>query len=224
MIGGYDVYVSLCITGFLLGWSVAWPPGPVNAEIVRRGLARGFWAAYGMALGGCTGDAVWALIVMFGSSAVLGSAIANTVLRVASTCLLVVLAAHYLHGAWRSWVRARAGGELAFERSPSSIAPAGSARHGPDLDHPWNIAFWLAVGPVGAAHGLGGAFAFALAVVLGAATWALITSRRRWSSCARGSPARWDAITARHRSDPPVLRGPRDPRVIGRRVAKRLPG
>ena len=27
---------ALIVTGFLLGWSVAWPPGPINAEIARR--------------------------------------------------------------------------------------------------------------------------------------------------------------------------------------------
>lgn len=118
MTGGYHVFVSLCFTGFLLGWSVAWPPGPVNAEIVRRGLLRGFWAAYGMALGGCTGDAVWALIVMFGASAVLANETANSVLRTASTCLLIVLAVHYLHGAWRSWTRLRDQTDLQLARSP----------------------------------------------------------------------------------------------------------
>ena len=40
--------VSLALYGALLGWSVAWPPGPINAEIVRRGLSRGFWPAYGV--------------------------------------------------------------------------------------------------------------------------------------------------------------------------------
>ena len=199
MTGSYDVYLSLCITGFLLGWSVAWPPGPVNAEIVRRGLARGFWAAYGMALGGCTGDAVWALIVMFGSSAVLGSPIANTVLRVASTCLLVVLAANYLHGAWRSWVRSHTEGEIAFARSPKFDRPGAGflLGMGLTLTSPWNIAFWLAV--MGrsevAAQGLGGAVAFALAVIVGAATWALILSTAVVVLRSRFASPRWDAIT-----------------------------
>src|SRR5437588_13095785 len=37
--------------GFILGWSVAWPPGPINAEMIRRGLlpkerGGGFWGAW----------------------------------------------------------------------------------------------------------------------------------------------------------------------------------
>src|SRR5437762_2041484 len=36
--------------GYILGWSVAWPPGPINAEMIRRGLlpkerGGGFWLA-----------------------------------------------------------------------------------------------------------------------------------------------------------------------------------
>jgi len=42
--------MSVLVNGFVLGWSVAWPPGPVNAEMIRRGLmpkdrGGGFWSA-----------------------------------------------------------------------------------------------------------------------------------------------------------------------------------
>ena len=57
--------------GLLLGWSVAWPPGPINAEIVRRGLSRGFRPAYGVGLGASTGDAVWAIAVLLGAGVLL---------------------------------------------------------------------------------------------------------------------------------------------------------
>jgi threonine/homoserine/homoserine lactone efflux protein len=42
--------------GFLLGWSVAWPPGPINSEMIRRGLSRGFCTAYAVGLGACSAD------------------------------------------------------------------------------------------------------------------------------------------------------------------------
>lgn len=191
--------VPLCVTGFLLGWSVAWPPGPINAEIVRRGLARGFWAAYGMALGGCTGDAVWALVVVLGSGALLGGETARTVLQIASTALLVVLAAHYLVGARRAWLRARDPAPLDFAR-PARFERAGVGfllGLGLALTSPWNIAFWLAV--MGraevAAHGLTGALVLALAVIAGAASWALILSSAVVVLRSRFNSPRWDAIT-----------------------------
>jgi threonine/homoserine/homoserine lactone efflux protein len=30
--------LSALANGYILGWSVAWPPGPINAEMIRRGL------------------------------------------------------------------------------------------------------------------------------------------------------------------------------------------
>ena len=60
--------------GLLLGWSVAWPPGPINAEMIRRGLTRGFWPAYSVGLGACTGDFLWALAVALGAGIVISLA------------------------------------------------------------------------------------------------------------------------------------------------------
>ena len=59
--------------GLLLGWSVAWPPGPVNAEMIRRGLTRGFRAAAAVGFGACSADFLWALAVTGGAAVVAGA-------------------------------------------------------------------------------------------------------------------------------------------------------
>jgi len=46
-----DALTPRLVEGFVLGWSVAWPPGPINAEIIRRGLAQGFAPAFAVAVG-----------------------------------------------------------------------------------------------------------------------------------------------------------------------------
>ena len=97
----------LVLEGFLFGWSVAWPPGPINAEIVRRGLARGFrppsrWRSARRRATRC------------GRSCRRGRgprprmpAFARPALGVVSTALLLVLARFvFLRGAWRGF-RAR---------------------------------------------------------------------------------------------------------------------
>jgi len=53
--------LSPLANGYILGWSVAWPPGPINAEMIRRGLlpkdrGGGFWSAWPIGLGARTGD------------------------------------------------------------------------------------------------------------------------------------------------------------------------
>src|SRR6266705_2116255 len=68
--------MSILFNGFVLGWSVAWPPGPVNAEMIRRGLlpreqGGGFWETWRVGLGACTGDFIWALAVAAGAGALL---------------------------------------------------------------------------------------------------------------------------------------------------------
>jgi len=164
--------------GLLLGWSVAWPPGPINAEIIRRGLARGFWPAYGVGLGASSGDAVWAVAVALGAGALVAAADARVALSWLSSALLLLLAAVYLRGAWqglRAWRQGRppdAPGRFEGARA-GYLLGLGMA-----LSSPWNIAFWLAV--IGRAEtlqaGALGALVVAGAVLVGTNLWVLLLS------------------------------------------------
>lgn len=164
-------------SGLLLGWSVAWPPGPINAEMIRRALARGFWPAYALGLGACSGDFLWALGVALGAGALADVPGVRPALGAISFTLLLFLAWTFLSGAWRGWRRMRAG--------LAQPTPAGrlETAHGGyllgltmALTSPWNIAFWLAV--IGQQAGASLAFSTSLllagAVVTAAATWGLI--------------------------------------------------
>src|SRR3989442_10687038 len=87
--------MSMLLSGFVLGWSVAWPPGPVNAEMIRRGLlpreqGGGFWATWRVGLGACTGDFLWALSVAAGAGALLNKPNARVVLGIISLALLLL--------------------------------------------------------------------------------------------------------------------------------------
>ena len=66
------------LNGFILGWSVAWPPGPINAEMIRRSLlphsaGGGFWSAWPLGLGACSGDFWSALGVTAGAGALMNT-------------------------------------------------------------------------------------------------------------------------------------------------------
>ena len=57
--------LSPLANGYILGCSVAWPPGPIHAEMIRRGLlpkdrGGGFWSTWPIGFGACTGDFIWA--------------------------------------------------------------------------------------------------------------------------------------------------------------------
>lgn len=170
-------WLALGVLGFVLGWSVAWPPGPINAEIIRRTLAAGFWSGYGVGVGASTGDAVWAVVVILGASTIFLTPAAHELLAGISTLMLVLLAGLYLRGAWQGLVHWRAGAE------PPPAAPRlGSAKAGfllglgLALTSPWNLAFWLAVlgRPETLGAGPSGALIVAAAVLLGTNAWVVV--------------------------------------------------
>ena len=104
--------MSILFSGFVLGWSVAWPPGPVNAEMIRRGLlpreqGGGFWETWRVGLGACTGDFIWALAVAAGAGALLNKPGVRTMLGTISLVLLLVLTAVFSRAAWKTARRAK---------------------------------------------------------------------------------------------------------------------
>lgn len=165
---------STALQGLVLGWSVAWPPGPINAEMIRRGLGGRFWSAWSVGLGACCADFLWALGVALGAGALAHVPGVTATLGVVSLGLLVALAAIYARGAWR-----------AARHPAAAVAAPGrfdSARggwllgFGMALSSPWNLAFWLAVIGQHAgtpAAGLATSLLLASAVVLGATAWSL---------------------------------------------------
>jgi threonine/homoserine/homoserine lactone efflux protein len=163
-------------SGLLLGWSVAWPPGPINAEMIRRALARGFWPAYSVGLGACSGDFLWALGVALGAGALADVPGVRPALAGISLTLLLYLAWTFLSGAVKSWRRLRAGQPQEatgrrFETSRGGYLLGLSMA----LSSPWNIAFWLAVigRQAGATLAFGNSLLLACAVVTAAAAWGL---------------------------------------------------
>lgn len=177
------------INGFVLGWSVAWPPGPVNAEMLRRSViprsqGGGFWAAWQVGLGACTGDFLWALAVMTGAGALLNTPRVRQVLALVSFALLLFLAGMFALGAWRSAHAMQ--GKTAAGSDASNNGKRMMGRRGYllgltlALTSPWNLGFWLAVigGQQSVARNpsVGSSLTFAGSVVLGAVVWTLVFS------------------------------------------------
>jgi threonine/homoserine/homoserine lactone efflux protein len=176
---------SLLLNGFVLGWSVAWPPGPVNAEMIRRGLlprqqGGGFWSTWRVGLGACSADFLWAFAVAVGAGALLNKPGVRVFLGITSLALLLILAGIFSFMAWKTARRQNA------KRSNGLSLPiiAGNRRGGYllgfifALSSPWNIGFWLAV--VGSqqtstrAPSFLNSFILACAVVFGAVTWTIV--------------------------------------------------
>lgn len=163
-------------TGLLLGWSVAWPPGPINAEIARRCIAGGFWSGFGLLVGACVGDATWAILVSLGVGLLFTGPRMHAAMGMLSVALLLGLALVFLRGAWRA-LRAEAppaAGPSRFDSRRASFLLGMTMA----LTSPWNVAFWLAaIGrPELSSQGTAALFAVVAAVIAGALAWGLVWS------------------------------------------------
>ena len=173
------------ISGFILGWSVAWPPGPINAEMLRRTVlprsqGGGFWPAWQLGLGACTGDFLWALAVMAGAGALLNTPRVRFALALLSFGLLLLLAGMFARNAWHSAREIKSQIPSEAESVPRSTYSGYLLGLTIALTSPWNLGFWLAV--IGGQQSVmqntsvTNSLAFALSVVVGAVAWTLVFS------------------------------------------------
>jgi threonine/homoserine/homoserine lactone efflux protein len=168
---------ALLAIGFLLGWSVAWPPGPINAEIARRCGSGHFWGGIAVLAGASSADALWAVAVALGVGLLFAAPLARVAMGLVSVALLLALAFLFLRGAWRAL--ARGDGPHPTLEAPKKLASAhggfglGAAMA---LTSPWNVAFWLAAmgRPELAGARAGSLLIMAAAVIAGALTWGVI--------------------------------------------------
>ncbi|WP_079477728.1 LysE family translocator [Halobacillus salinus] len=63
--------LGMIIGNIFLGLSIAAPVGPINIEIVKRGLSYGFWAALFVGIGGMSSDLLLMGAMFLGMSALL---------------------------------------------------------------------------------------------------------------------------------------------------------
>ncbi|TVT55939.1 MAG: LysE family translocator [Azoarcus sp. PHD] len=87
----------MLIKGLVLGFSIAAPVGPIGVLCLRRGLEKGFWAAFSCGLGAATADACYGLLGAFGLAAVCAILLGHAVwLRLFGGLFLFWLA-------WQTW-------------------------------------------------------------------------------------------------------------------------
>jgi hypothetical protein len=88
--------LSPLANSYILGWSVAWPPGPINAEMIRRGLPPkdrrgGFWLPGRLVLARAPAIPSGPLAFPSAQGALLNSVGIRRVLAIVSLALLVFL-------------------------------------------------------------------------------------------------------------------------------------
>jgi L-lysine exporter family protein LysE/ArgO len=85
------VPIELLIRGIIVGISLGAPVGPVNVEIVRRGLRNGFLSGWQVGIGATTADAIYCLLIIAGLTPLIDQLIVRTILWTLGTAFLFFL-------------------------------------------------------------------------------------------------------------------------------------
>jgi chemosensory pili system protein ChpE len=128
---------ALIIASIVLGISYCAPPGVVTAEAIRRGLARGFWAALWVELGSLIGDAAWAVGALLGFALLLQQPLLRVGLGSLGVGLLFYLALAALRDARRGEIP-----QVKATRTQRDFTTGALL----SLSNPFAIAFWLGAG------------------------------------------------------------------------------
>ena len=134
--------LSTLLSGIALGLGAAAPVGPVNVEIARRTLTRGFAAGFALGCGAVTVDIAYAILTSFGTSWLMNRAIFYWPFAIGSIALLVWLAMKSFESA-----RQANRNELIVVRDAQALRGAYITGVAMTFINPMTIAFWFAVVP-----------------------------------------------------------------------------
>jgi len=185
---------ALLQKSYATGWLVAAPIGPVNLEIIRRGLRQGLLSGFLVGLGACCVDATYLSVFSLGLGAVLTVPAVRTAAFLLGGVFLCWIGGSALSEAQRQWrhrrdppaeVTAASGedsGMRRFARSPLGSYVVGV---GMTATNPMTIAFWSALALEFVNLPVGYRLVATAGVLTGALSWVLLLSAllgwaRRW--------------------------------------------
>ena len=174
--------MGLYIQGVVLGLGAAMPIGPINIEIIRRGLTRGFAPAFALGLGACSADMVYLSLVLLGLTRWAGHPAVQTAVWLAGGGLLIYLAILAAKAARRGQFvsgEPKRGGTSGPRSYLTGLAMT--------LTNPMTIVFWTTVSAMLSGRGFAwNSYGMSLAgVFTGTAGWvvsisSLSAAGRRW--------------------------------------------
>ncbi len=130
--------MNIFVSYILLGLSLAAPIGPVNAAQLDKGIKAGFWPAWLIGLGAMAADAVFMLLIYFGSAHLLSSPFVKTFLWLFGCFILIYSGIESLNNTSNILSRS------STSKDESSLKSFTSGFF-MTLSNPLSILFWLGI-------------------------------------------------------------------------------
>ena len=85
-------FLQALAAGFVCGFVVSIPVGPVNLTVINQALHRGFSRAFLIGLGAACAETIYAMVLLAGHSSVLDKPLVRDILRVVAVVVIAVIA------------------------------------------------------------------------------------------------------------------------------------
>lgn len=166
--------LGLIVYGMTVGVALAAPIGPINIEIIRRGIRDGFMHGWLVGLGALTADTVYAMVIVSGLASFAGNEGVRVVLYIAGGVMLTWVG-------WSSVKTALRGLEGSPDDKPKPRGRSYLTGLLMAAFNPMGIVYWLTVGAGLAADavdrvGQSGAPVLVIGVMVGIFLWVLSLS------------------------------------------------
>lgn len=175
--------LQILAQGMIVGLALAAPVGPINIEIVRRGLAGGFFSGWLVGIGAMTADVIFCALIVTGAARFAESPRLQAPMFLAGAAVLLYLGIAGLRSVM-------SGGEIDTE--PASGARSYATGFLMAISNPMGLVYWLSIGSAMIASAIATAGAGAgpmlvIGVLVGISIWAtvlagLTTLGRAWVS------------------------------------------
>lgn len=131
--------IELLLRGIIVGISLGAPVGPVNVEIVRRGLKGGFRSGWMVGIGATSADAIYCLLIIAGLTPLIDQLLVRTILWTLGTGFLLFLG-------WASIKPVIWPGRMIVEENGANERSSFVTGFLIAALNPMGIFFWLSVG------------------------------------------------------------------------------
>lgn len=167
------------IQNILLGLTLAAPIGPVNVEIIKRGLSSGFLQAFLTGAGAMCADATYLTLIFFGLTAFLNNAFMTNFLGISGSFILIYLGAMSVRDYFRKTTQPDAGRQRIFKYS--FVAGFALAIASPMTIVWWTGIFGALMASQGSVKASFSAFVSCLSILLGCFLWVFfLASALHW--------------------------------------------